>query len=155
MLKKWLRARGERKQKEEDARRESAARLEAELLNPQFGVIEDVYGKPISKSLRALYENTGELRKSYIEKVINGKPADQWIFISCYWPLNRAHVDGQWLQDGKHYAFAGDGSGSEWVVDPTDDEGEIWFFEHETQELKPTGVTMAQFQSLPENAEET
>ena len=100
---------------------------------------------------RALYEDTGELRKSYAEKVIDGEREDHWIFIACYWPLNRAHVDGQWLQDGKHYAFAGDGSGSEWVVDPTDDEAEIFFFEHETQELKPTGVRMTQFLSLPEN----
>src|SRR4051812_38142369 len=107
MLKKWLQARTERKQKEEVTRRAAAARFEAELLNPQLGVIEEIYGKPISKSLRALYENTSELRKTYSEKVINGKPEDQWTFISCYWPLNRAHVDGQCLQDGKYYAFAG------------------------------------------------
>jgi hypothetical protein len=154
MFRKWLQARSERKQKAEEARRNSTAQFEAELLNPQFGVIEEVYGKPISQSLRALYEDTCELRKSYVEKVISGKPVDQWIFVSCYWPLNRAHVDRQWSHDGKHYAFAGDGSGSEWVVDPTDDEAEISLFEHEAQELKPTGVTMAQFRSLPENIEE-
>ena len=51
MLKKWLRARAERKHKEKEAREEAVARFETELLNPHFGVIEEVYGKPISKAL--------------------------------------------------------------------------------------------------------
>jgi hypothetical protein len=155
MLKKWFQARAKRRQKADEARRQAAEQFKAELLHPQFGVIEEVYGKSISKTLRALYEDKSELLKSYAVKVIDGEPEDHWIFISCYWPLNRAQVDGQWRQDGKHFAFAGDGSGSEWVVDPTDDEAEIFYFEHESAELKPTGVRMHQFMSLPENTKGT
>lgn len=155
MFKKWLKARAERKVAEEEARRQETERFEAELLAPQFSVIAEVYGNPISNSLRALYEDIIELRKSYVEKKIDGKPQDQWIFVSCYFPLNRKQAEGQRLQDKKHFAFAGDGSGSEWVVDPTDNHGQIFLFEHETEELKPTGVTMAQFKSLLENTEET
>ena len=53
-----------------------------------------------------------------------------------------------------HYAFAGDGSGSEWVVDPTDDDAVVKFLEHETCELILTGVTIRDFLGLEEVNEE-
>lgn len=125
------------------------------MISPQFETIKSIYGKPISNSLRALYENKIELQKSLINKVIEGKPFNEWIHIDFYCPLDKKHIDGQWVQDGIHFAFAGDGSGSEYVVDPTDDQGIIFFFVHETGELIPTGVTMEQYSSLKDKEGDT
>jgi hypothetical protein len=139
----------------EETRKQEQEQFYAELISPQYDVIQEVYGKPISPSLRALYANATEIRRSYVEKIIEGRPEDQWIFISCYWPLNMKHVKEQLQQDGIHFAFAGDGSGGQWVVDPTDDHGIISYHEHETGELKSTGVPMVEFLLLKENIENT
>jgi hypothetical protein len=111
-------------------------------ISPAFSAVQSLL------SLKALYEDETELRKSYVTKVLPGRSEDLWLFISCYNPLNKSQIKGQWLQDGIHFAFAGDGSGSEYVVDPTDDHAEIKFLEHETGELKSTGVLMSEYLSL-------
>jgi len=144
-----------RSREQEESRRKAQEEFEANLLSPQFDEIERAFGKPISQSLRSLYENQEEIRKAYVTKIVPGVPEDRWIFISCYWPLDRAQAEGGWNPDGIHFAFAGDGSGSEWVVDPTEDAAEIKYLEHETCDLKPTGVKMCEFLSLEEGDPET
>jgi hypothetical protein len=148
MLRKWLKARADRKRQQELAHEQARVAYEESLLSPDFGDIASVFGSPISFSLKALYEDETELRKSYVTKVLPGRSEDLWLFISCYNPLNKSQIKGQWLQDGIHFAFAGDGSGSEYVVDPTDDHAEIKFLEHEAGELKSTGVLMSEYLSL-------
>jgi len=155
MFKKLFEIMTERRQAKEAARKEYEERFLAELVSPDFDVIEELYCKPISASLRELYKNKEELQKSCISKVIKDQPEDQWIFICYYNPLNRKRIDEQWLKDGIHLAFAGDGSGSEYVVDPTDDQGVISFFDHESEVLKPTGVTIKQYLVLEDAQEET
>lgn len=67
--------------------------FDAKLENPQFQEIERFFGRPISLSLRSLYEDKTEIRKSYITKIVPGAPEDEWIFISSYWPLDKEQTE--------------------------------------------------------------
>ena len=155
MILRFFQRRAERKLEEERSQRreieERQAGIERKLQNPEFGEIERVFGRPISRALRALYENQEEIRRSHVTRIVPGRPKEQWhIYICDYFPLDRQQAEGGWNPDGVHFAFAGDGSGSEWVVDPTKENAEIKYLEHESNELKPTGVRFCDFLGLAE-----
>jgi hypothetical protein len=153
MFKRFFQARADRRREEEEKRRQQFEQHLAALLSPRFEEIEKKFGRPISPALRALYENREEIVRSNVTKVVPGVPEDQWISIAAYYPLDAVQAEGGWQPDGVHFAFAGDGSGSEWVVVPTDDHAEIQYLEHETGELKPTGVRMCDFLRLRDDVE--
>lgn len=150
MFRKFFQALARRKQQAAIARQEKLEAFLAELRSPEYGLIEEKFGRPISASLKALYEDKEELTRDCLTKIVPGQSEDKWFFVACYWPLKRSCLDGPWLQFGDLVPFAGDGAGNDYVVDPTDDDAEIKFFDHETGELKPTGVLMSAYLSLPE-----
>ncbi|MCE5326840.1 MAG: SMI1/KNR4 family protein [Planctomycetaceae bacterium] len=150
------RLRESRKRRKEQVEQERAAALEKftqRQMNPQYDLIAEIYGKPISQSLRALYDNKVEILKENVEKIVPGQSEDRWLCISWYDPMDREHIEEQWNPESRCYEFADDGSGSKYVVDPTDDNAQIYYFDHEGQEMKPTGATMVQFLSLEESHE--
>ena len=147
-VRRFLKARQERKERARLAHEQEKEAFRQRQLNPRFELIEEYYGKPISPSLRALYEDKVEIQREFITKIIRGKPEDDGIFVCWYDPLDRKHLGEQWEKSGTHFEFADDGSGSKWIVDPTDYRAIISFYEHETREVFPTGVLMSEFRTL-------
>ena len=84
MLKRLLEHLAVKKLARIQAREEAHQRYLYELLSPDFDLVQRVHGKPISKSLRALYEDKDELKKSCISKVIPDQRCDRWIFVESY-----------------------------------------------------------------------
>lgn len=125
-----------------------AKEIKEELSNPDYTVIEKIFRKPASSSLKKLYQNQSIVQSEYLNKV-NPYHKGEEISITIFNPLNEKVIKGQWCQTGKHFAFGNDGSGSEWVIDPTEEDPVIFYFEHESNELISTNLTLNEFIELP------
>ena len=135
--------------------RAEAERFCARQRSPQFGVIEARYGKPISSTLRELYSDMVEIQRESVTRVVPGRPVDEPFYFCWYEPLDQESLDGQWDFASNLFEFANDGSGNKYAVDPTEPTGEIFFVDHETSEVLPTGVHIHELRSLAEPPEES
>ncbi len=119
------------------------------LLNPDFDLVVRHFGVPVSAALRALYSDPAAIQRDCVSKKYGPREDDE-LFAAWYIPLDEQALAEQWHQDDGRFDFADDGSASRWCVDPTDDDAEIYFFQHEDQTLHPTGVKICDYLALPE-----
>lgn len=148
----WLLQRHRRSNDERQQQARIAAEtLKRRLLKPDYDVIARRFGKPISSELRRLYSDRDEIVKDCVNKQPVGSREDEGIFVCWYVPLDEEAISDQWHHDDGLFDFADDGTGSRYTVDPTDDNAEIHYFQHEDQTFRPTGVKLRELLSLPEN----
>ena len=120
------------------------------MKSPDFELIQRHFGTPISASLSLLYSDLEEVLRHDIEKVVPAAREDESIYIAWYEPLDEQSLHHRWPSHLEFYQFADDGSGSRYAVDPTDEEGESYYLEHEFGDLRPTGAKIAEFLGLDE-----
>lgn len=113
-------------------------------------MIQRHFGKPISVNLAQLYSNVKEILRHDIEKVVSGAQEDENIYVAWYEPLDELSLQYRWPSHPKLFQFADDGSGSKYAVDPTDEEGGIFYLEHESGDIRPSGVKISEFLGLEE-----
>ena len=61
-------------------------------------------------------------------------------------PMDAEHLNGTvWPGTEGYYAFANDGSGDKYLIDPRAADPDVLYYEHETARIRPVGATMSRF----------
>jgi hypothetical protein len=124
------------------------------LANPEFDALEKEFGT-VCLPLRNLYKNLGEITRENVSRVPRRNASqDEYIFAAWYHPADQRSLNERWPDNRRYFEFANDGAGNTYIVDPTLEDPEIIFYDHETGEHKPTGMRLSDYLSLPEESED-
>lgn len=122
---------------------EHAHRFEHRLHHPDLEAIRTHFGHALPAALQALYEDTSELQRGDFD-VIPPTGADPH-YICFYNPGDRENVEDSWPGCEQYYAFADDGSGNGYMVDPRLEDPPVLFHDHETGEIDEICDTLSTF----------
>ena len=60
--------------------------------------------------------------------------------------MDAEHLNGTvWPGTKGYYAFANDGSGDMYLIDPRAADPDVLYYEHETAKTRPVGATLSRF----------
>lgn len=120
------------KRKLEEYSRQFTQRLQ----HADFSAVEKHFGRPLPTCVQALYANTDELLRGDFEVAAtpDDAPEGRW-YIAFYQPADERAVRDAWPGMEKYFAFADDGCGNGYLIDPKEDDPPVLFHEHETGEM--------------------
>lgn len=123
------------------------------LKSPDLEAVETHFGSPLPACVRELYSNQDELlRADFVVSPKPGAPRNQRWYIAYYNPADAESVRDGGKTDERLFAFANDGSGNEYLIDPTQADPEVRFLDHETGELAPVCERFTEFMRWPRSA---
>ena len=120
------------------------------LLNPDLAAVERHFGHPLPTSLRALYGNREDLLRGEFETAAGPEvsPEQRW-YVAFYQPADAASAADVWPGLESFFAFADDGAGNGYLVDPREEDPAVWFHDHETGERTRVCDHLSQFLTWP------
>ncbi len=106
------------------------------LRHPDLSAVEKHFGRPLPLCIRALYANSDELLRSDFEvaNAVDAAPEAHW-YIAFYQPADEQSVRDSWPGLEKYFAFADDGCGNGYLIDPKEEDPPVLFHDHETGEI--------------------
>jgi hypothetical protein len=127
---------------------ENSRRFVERLQAPDFPAVEKELGRPLPACVQALYANPEELLRGDFEVAAgsDAEPDRRW-YVGFYRPADGESARASWAGLGKYFAFADDGCGNPYVIDPKDDDPAVLFFDHETGEFSPVCDHFSEFMS--------
>jgi hypothetical protein len=132
---------GSRKTSPGDSRR-----FEERLHQPDFEALEKHFGCSIPVAFKQIYSNHAELDRAEFSVVPVGTHEENspW-FIASYVPADVESLRYRWPGTEAYLAFADDGCGNEYLIDPKDADARVLFHDHETGELSEVCGSLLQF----------
>ena len=129
---------------------EYSQRFTERLHQPDFGALESHYGASVPAALRALYSNSEELGRGDFEVAprIDADEEDRW-FMEFYQPADSEALKVFWPGTERYFAFADDGAGNEYLIDPRLPDPPVQFHDHETGEFSPVCDSFVEFMTWP------
>jgi hypothetical protein len=120
------------------------------LQNPDLPAVEEHFGYPLPPSVQMLYANRRELLRQDFEvaTVPDADSARRW-YVAFYQPADRESARDTWPGLEKYFAFANDGCGNEYLLDPREDNPPVLFHDHETGELSRVCDHFSEFMDWP------
>lgn len=138
-----------------EERAEHARRYRERLHTPDFEVLEAHFGYTFPSALKALYADTEELNRFDFEVAESpDSPEDERWYIAFYEPADAEALRYRWGGTEQYFAFADDGCGNGYMVDPSLDDPEVLFHDHETDEFTPVCDSLTKFLSWAKIASE-
>lgn len=106
------------------------------LRHPDFLAVEKHFGRRLPSCVQALYANSNELLRGDFEvaSAVDTAPEARW-YIAFYQPADEQSVRDSWPGLEKYFAFADDGCGNGYLIDPKEDDPAVLFHDHATGEL--------------------
>ena len=138
-----------RKQSPEEI--EVANRLFREKLkNPDLKVFEEHFGHSLPVLIKQLYENKDEIVRHDFEVAPRDDSTedDRW-YIAFYEPAVAESLKYIWSGCEKYFAFANDGFGNQYMIDPVFEDPPVMFHDHESGEFVPVCDKLSQFLAWP------
>jgi hypothetical protein len=134
------------KRKIEEFSRQFAERLQ----HPDFGAVERHFGRLLPACVRALYADRQEiLRRNFeVTPIHDAERDDRW-HVAFYQPADGQSARDAWRGLEKYFAFADDGFGNGYLIDPNDDDPPVLFHNHETGELSRVCDQFTEFMRWP------
>jgi hypothetical protein len=131
---------------------EDADNISRRLNVPDFKALESEFGS-VCQPLRSLYANTKEILREHATRIPRPDvKEDEYIYVCWYHPVDQKSIDDRWPANSNYFEFGNDGSGNTYVVNPTLEDPEILFYDHESNTHQTTGVRLSQYLGLPEAA---
>ena len=125
-------------------------RFEVRLVNPDFTAVERHFGRPLPDSVRTLYANRNELAMGDFEVAATVEaPEDARWYIAFYEPADFETVANAWPGTEQYFAFANDGSGNGYLVDPGEEDPPVLYHDHETGEMSSVCDRFSVFMKWP------
>jgi hypothetical protein len=124
-------------------------RFEERLANPDFAALEKQFGHPLPAALRALYLDPQERIRDNFEIAPTGAPCSKRWPIAYYQPADAESLRNMWPGTEEMFAFADDGCGNGYLVDPRLSDPPVFFHDHETGELEPVCDRLSEFMRWP------
>ena len=116
------------------------------LRRPDYTALQDHFGRPLPDALRSLYENKEEVVRQDFEMAPSLQAdEDQRWYIAFYQPADAQAVRDAWPGCEECFAFANDGSGNDYLVDPRVPDPPVRFHDHETGEFTPVCDQVSEF----------
>ena len=115
---------------------------------PDFALFQRRFGCEPPQALRTLLADPLLFTNTHDEfdVVLPGPEGDTRWFVAWVEPVDAEHLNGvSWPGTEDYYAFANDGSGDKYLIDPHADDPEVLYYEHETKQTRPVGATLSQF----------
>lgn len=120
------------------------------LQNPDLPAVEEFFGNPLPPSVQLLYADREELSRHDFE--VSAAPdadsARRW-YVAFYQPADRESARETWPGLEQYFAFANDGCGNEYLIDPREDNPPVLFHDHETGELSRVCDHFSEFMEWP------
>ena len=119
--------------------------------NPDFEAFRRHYGCEPASAVKRLFDDP-ELFQNDRDMFEIAVPSEagqekRW-FVAWIEALDDEHLKGScWPGTEGYYAFANNGAGDRYLIDPKQEDPEVIYYEHETRKKKPVGVTLSQFVS--------
>jgi hypothetical protein len=120
------------------------------LLHPDLAAVESHFGFPLPEALRKLYSDQTELMRGNFN-VAQNPEADEggrWA-IAFYQPADEEAISTTWPGLEAYFAFADDGCGNGYVIDPKEKDPPVLFHDHETGELTLVCPSVSEFMLWP------
>ena len=120
------------------------------LQHPDFTTVANHFGGPLPACVRALYANREELmRNNFVVVAWAVVPEEERWFVSDYQPADGPSVQDAWPGLEKYFAFADDGTGNGYLIDPKEEDPAVLFHDHETGELLRVCDHFTEFMKWP------
>ena len=113
---------------------EFSRRFLERLQSPDFEAVEAALGHPLPAAVRGLHADRAELLRDGFDLPVEGEPGASPWRVEYYVPADAEavveHPEGgrRWL------AFADDGCGNAYLIDPGEVDSAVYFLDHETGE---------------------
>lgn len=120
------------------------------LLNPDIAALEQHYGHALPTALVALYQNDQEVIRGgfYVARSVDTSEENRW-YVAFYMPADLRSVKDAWPGTERYFAFADDGCGNGYLVDPRLDDPAVFLHDHETGEFHPVANRFSEFMIWP------
>lgn len=135
-----------------EAKPDATGRFRERLRAPNFDLFRRRFGCEPPQALRALLADPSLLTDTgdSFEVVLPGPEGDTRWFVAWIEPIDAEHLSGvAWPGTEGYYAFANDGSGDEYLIDPRESDPDVFYYEHETGKTRPVGATLSRFVAAP------
>jgi len=130
--------------------KEAARSFRHRMNNPEFEALEKYFAHSLPPSLRELYVDSDLINSENISiKVPNLLEKEPECFIAFFEPATSEACESHWPGCEGLFAFANNGLGDQYLVDPRQPDPEVVYYLHETGKKKSLGVTLSQFLSAP------
>ncbi len=138
----WLTLKGWRKNDDGSAWR-------ARLHHPDFPSLEKHFGCKAPESLKRLYADHEELERGNFTLIApDDEPDDERShFVGFYVPADMETVKWQYPGTERFWIFADDGCGNGYMTDPAQEDGAVFFHDHETGEISEICDSLVRFMS--------
>lgn len=125
---------------------ECSRRFRERLLCPDFSAIEQHFGRPLPECVQALYARHDEVTRYDFEVISDGSNPlrDRWP-VACYRPADGESIGDLWQGLEQYFAFANDGFGSDYLIDPQQEDPAVLFHDLDTGELLQVSDRFTQF----------
>ena len=146
----WLNDRIFRRRSSKKEREEYSKRFEERLLKPDFAALETHFGCAMPNELKELYANNEEIQRGDFEVVTKNSTGveDTWT-VAFYEPADLESLRDAWPDCKELFAFANDGCGNDYLIDPRKPATEVLFHDHETGEFSKVTSSLAEFMAAP------
>jgi hypothetical protein len=129
---------------------EDSRRFLARLANPDLALLERHFSHALPETLTRLYGNKEELANCEFEVVPpdGGTQAEPW-HVAFYEPADAESLRHTFHDPGKYFAFANDGFGNVYMVDPREADPPVLFHDHEAGTTEPVAPSISEFMNWP------
>jgi hypothetical protein len=129
---------------------EYARRFNQRLANPDFAALEQHFGRPLPAALRTLYLDPQERMRDNFEVApsVDAPRAIRWQVAYCQ-PADAESLRDMWPGTEELFAFADDGCGNAYLVDPRLPDPPVLFHDHESGEMEPVCDRLSEFMHWP------
>ncbi|WP_442482748.1 SMI1/KNR4 family protein [Aeoliella sp. SH292] len=129
---------------------EHARRFQHRLHHPDFAAVQAHFGRPLPSCVESLYRDQQELNRTDFDvaAVLDAAEQNRW-YIAFYQPADGESVSFAWPDVEKYFAFADDGFGNGYLIDPAESDPEVLFHDHETGELSRVCDRFTEFMQWP------
>jgi hypothetical protein len=132
---------------------EASRRFLERLQHPDLAAVARHFGRPLPASLQALYANPGELlRQNFIVAAPDAPAGESWT-VAYYQPADGENVQDRQPGTERFFAFADDGCGNAYLVDPALEDPPVLFHDHETGDIQKVCDRFTEFMRWPRRAE--
>ena len=144
---------GRKQSPEEQA--ESIRIFNERLLNPDFESLRQHFDHQLPQSLISLYENHDLIvQGEFCFAQISDVDEDEMWYVASFEPMDAKSLEHTFFDSRKYLAFAGDGCGNAYVVDPRDDDPAVLFHDHEDGDFSEVCNRLSLFLTWPRENED-
>ena len=152
----WLRDKVVDRPTTKEQRDEYSRRFRERLANPDFGALEQHYGCTLPIPLKQLYTNSEELSRGEFEVVPpHGRTPDDAPYVAFYNPADAESLTHTFHDGDAYFAFADDGCGNTYLIDPRGTDPPVLFHDHETGEIEAVAPSLSEFMKWERRDPET